>query len=320
MQRLDRLAALLTSLQSGRWKTAEQLASRYGVSLRTIYRDVRALQLAGVPVLSETGRGYTLMEGYRLPPVMFSRAEAVALLTGEKLLQKQSSLKLKTDYRAAMEKVRAVLRGTDKEFVEALDQKVTVYHYPYLPHSPRDEKLFDFLQEAVYRQQLLRITYQVPDRERTERVVQPLGLLQSGSYWYLAAWCMLRKGYRSFRLDRVEQYEITEEKITPVKGHTLEKFAEAYQRRGEGSKVVIWMAREFHRYLGEQKFEQGWISEQPSGTGVEITFLVDSLERFARWLLMWGNVMTVREPAALQERMATLAEELYAHYTAKTAG
>ncbi|MBC8083814.1 MAG: HTH domain-containing protein, partial [Hymenobacter sp.] len=85
MNRFDRIAALLIQLQAKRVVRGPELAARYGVSLRTIYRDLRTLELAGVPVCGEAGVGYSLADGYRLPPVMFTREEATALLTADKL-------------------------------------------------------------------------------------------------------------------------------------------------------------------------------------------------------------------------------------------
>ena len=87
MNRIDRLHAILTHLQSKKKVTAQEMADRFNISLRTVYRDVKALDESGVPVIGEAGSGYTIMEGYRLPPVMFTQEEASALLLGAKLAE-----------------------------------------------------------------------------------------------------------------------------------------------------------------------------------------------------------------------------------------
>jgi predicted DNA-binding transcriptional regulator YafY len=314
MNRLDRLTSLLTSLQTGRWKTSEQLASRFGISARTVYRDIRSLQEAGVPVICEAGRGYSIMEGYRLPPVMFTREEAVSLLAGEKLLSKQSSGQLKNDYHGAMEKVRAVLRGTDREFVEAIDSTLEVYHYPVKQHSLRHEQLFRDLQTAIFRHGVLSIHYFSPhSQQSTVREVEPLGLVQTGSYWCMAAWCRLREGYRSFRLDRVGKYEVTGETIPEPRSHTMDGYVANY-RKGSGERVIIHFDREAVSYMGEQKFYYGWVSDRAVETGVEMTFLAESSEMMARWLLCWGRHARVIEPSSLDERVRHLVEALHEHY------
>lgn len=314
MHRLDRLTSLLTSLQTGRWKTSEQLATRFGISARTVYRDIRSLQEAGVPVISEAGRGYSIMEGYRLPPVMFTREEAVSLITGEKLLQKQSSGQLKADYHAAMEKVRAVLRGADREFVEVLDGRLAVYHYPVQQHSLRHEQLFRDLQEAIFRGKVLTIHYFSPASQQTTcRQVEPLGLVQTGSYWYLAGWCRLRTDYRSFRLDRVGKYEFASETLGEPRPHCMEEFIRC-SKEARGEKVVVRFSAPALPYLGEQKYFYGWVSEKTAGEEVEMTFLCDGLSMMARWLLGWGNQVRVVEPSALSEKLTALVSELGDHY------
>jgi predicted DNA-binding transcriptional regulator YafY len=88
IKRISRLVAILTELQTRRILTSTFLAEKFGVSVRTIYRDVKALEQAGVPILTEDGKGYSLMEGYRIPPVMFTESEANALVTAEQLVLK----------------------------------------------------------------------------------------------------------------------------------------------------------------------------------------------------------------------------------------
>lgn len=114
-KRISRLTAILTQLQTRRLLTAAQHAEKYTVSIRTIYRDIRALEQAGVPVLTEEGRGYTLMEGYRVPPVMFTEAEANALVAAEQLVLKNKDTSFIKDYTAAVEKIKAVLKYSTKD-------------------------------------------------------------------------------------------------------------------------------------------------------------------------------------------------------------
>ena len=319
MNRLDRLTSLLTSLQSGRWRTAEEFAERYGISIRTVYRDIRALEDAGVPVLSEAGRGYTLMEGYRLPPVMFTRSEAAALLTGEKLLQKQSSRHLLEDYRSAMEKVRAVLRNTDKDFLEALGKKIAVYAMPESSSSAMHERIFPFLQDALAHRTVLCIVHRSLEAEQPlERVVEPLGLLQMGAHWYLAAWCRLRTDYRMFRLDRILQFSETKEVLPEKHPHSLQTFIKNYHERATTVKVVLVFNKETARYVGEQKKYHGWVQERQLKEGTEMTFLTDNIRSFARWVLVWGKGVHISEPGSLQQKVREMACELHAYYAAES--
>src|SRR5580704_9461784 len=126
MNRIDRLHAILTHLQSKKKVTAQEMADRFQISLRTVYRDVKALDESGVPVIGEAGSGYTIMEGYRLPPVMFTQEEASALLLGSKLAEQFTDESIRRHFGAALFKIKAVLRTTDKEFVDSLTDHIAV--------------------------------------------------------------------------------------------------------------------------------------------------------------------------------------------------
>lgn len=120
MNRFDRVTAILLQLQAKRKVSGSTLAEQFGVSLRTVYRDLRTLEEAGVPLLGEPGIGYSLAEGYRLPPAMFTREEALALLTAEKLAARLTDAPTAHLSSAAMDKVRAVLRRPDRDHLDQL--------------------------------------------------------------------------------------------------------------------------------------------------------------------------------------------------------
>ncbi len=107
--RLSRLTAIMTILLSRRLVTATHLSQRFGVSVRTIYRDIRALEAAGLPIVTEEGRGYSIMEGYKLPPIMFTEEEACALITSEQLIVRNKDSSLKRVFGEAINKIRTVL-------------------------------------------------------------------------------------------------------------------------------------------------------------------------------------------------------------------
>jgi len=125
-KRFDRIVAILIQLQSKRIVKAQELADRFDVSLRTVYRDIRTLEASGVPIVSEAGVGYTIMEGYRLPPVMFTREEAGSFVAAEKLMQKFTDKSLGAYYESAMYKLKSVLRGKEKDWVETLESQVSI--------------------------------------------------------------------------------------------------------------------------------------------------------------------------------------------------
>lgn len=138
-KRLSRLTAILIQLQTKRLITSTGLAERFGVSVRTIYRDIKALEQAGVPVLTEVGKGYSLMEGYKVPPVMFSESEANALITVEQLVQKNSDRSLVQEYTEAINKIKAVFLYATKEKAELLSNRIAIS--PFIPDTKGSNSL-----------------------------------------------------------------------------------------------------------------------------------------------------------------------------------
>lgn len=318
MNRIDRLTAMIIFLQGRQRVSIEELSERYQKSKRTVYRDLHALQEAGVPIGSEPGEGYFIVKGYHLPPVMFNKQEAAALLAGERLMQKWGETTLSKSYLAALDKIRAVLHPREKEYLDTLDQHIKAFHYPDERGRSTDHQIFGFLQDAIFAKEVISIEYSSPYREAsTRRDVEPLGLLLMGYQWYLAGWCRLRSDYRQFRLDRISRYRTTGECLDESIGHTLKEF---YDRTLHKEKdllpIVVRFNREAIRYMGDQKYYHGWVSEEEVEHGVEMTFLSSSLEYFSRWLLIWGSMATIIEPDSVKKRVQELSKELHEHHLA----
>src|ERR1700742_1028880 len=127
MNRIDRISAILIHLQSRRVVKAGDIADRFNISLRTVYRDVKTLEEAGIPIIGEAGVGYSIMDGYRLPPVMFTREEATAFLTAEKFVEKLTDASTRASHKSAMYKIRAILKNAEKDLLEDMDDRILVF-------------------------------------------------------------------------------------------------------------------------------------------------------------------------------------------------
>lgn len=319
MNRIDRLTAIIIFLQGRQGVSVNELAERYGISERTVYRDLAALQEAGVPIGSEPGEGYFIVKGYHLPPVMFDRNEAASLLAGERLMQRWSQTELGKSYLSALDKIRSILPPDEKEYFEVLDERIQTFQYQN-QHDKRptpDERIFAFLQNAVFKKEIIEIDYSSPYKEqKTNRKVEPLGLLLMANHWYLSAWCRLREDYRMFRLDRFENYKRTGVRIGQPSEHTLKEF---YERNLHNEKdlteVVIWFEQKYAHYVGDQKYWHGWAWEEAVDGGIEMTFLTSSIEYLSRWLLTWGNKIVIKKPDKVRVRVKELVHELYQHHT-----
>jgi len=306
MNRLDRLSAILIQLQSRKIVRAQDIADRYQISLRTVYRDVRSLEEAGVPVIGESGVGYSLVEGYRLPPVMFTREEATAFITAEKLVATLTDAASGISYSQALDKVRAVLKTADKDYLEHLDSRIAVVRTSRPPQLGSQHNPLQIILQAIAGKKLLQLDYFAYYRqEHTKRLVEPMGVFYIENYWHLIAWCRERKAYRDFRFDRILEVSITDKVFLDEHPNLSTYLADQYKDR-HMEEVTLLLEEDANLHLGEQKYYMGYVSEFVTPAGVEMKFLTTSIEGFARWFMSFADYATVLKPTALQHRVESL--------------
>ncbi len=223
IKRISRLTAILTQLQTKRRLTATSLAEKFGVSTRTIYRDIKALEKAGVPILTEEGKGYSLMEGYKIPPIMFTEKQANALILAEQLVLKNKDASFVKDYSEAIDKIKSILRYAVQDKANLLADRT---QYDQVIHQERNSNNLSDLQYALTNHNVVKVHYTNKEGIATDRLIEPFALLNSEN-WYLIAWCRLREAFRFFRLDRIQKMEILSEKFDP---HplTLQEYFDQY--------------------------------------------------------------------------------------------
>ena len=212
IKRLSRLTAILTQLQTKRLITVSELAEKFGVTNRTIYRDIKALEKAGVPILAEEGKGYSIMEGYKIPPVMFTESEANALITAEQLVLKNKDASFVKEYLEAISKIKSVLRNNTKDKVNLLSNRIVVRQNS---ENIKTSNLLSTLQLTLTNFNLTEINYSTETEQTTTRIIEPFAIYSTQDNWLLIAFCRLRKEFRAFRLDRIKKLNILNEKFEP---------------------------------------------------------------------------------------------------------
>ncbi len=305
IRRFERIVAILIQLQSKRVVRAQELADRFEVSLRTVYRDIRSLEAAGVPIAGEAGIGYSLVEGYRLPPVVFTREEAFTFVAAEKLMQKFVDESLGRHFQSAMFKIKSVLKDEQKDRVEAVRASIRV---------TRSERLFNkdvpdvlgILFEAIAEKRQVILLYQSIEAEApNERNVEPVGIFHQNNNWYLLAYCHLRKDYRQFRADRIYGIRLTENPFT-LQHENLDYFL-SQDRSVSRKNVRLLVDRSAARFLKWDRKYFGFVSEKESGDKVEMLFESDYTHNgFARWYLMFADQVDILEPEELKDEVKEL--------------
>lgn len=220
-KRISRLIEILTILQTKRIVTSTKLAEKFGVSTRTIYRDIRVLEQASVPVLIEEGKGYTLMEGYKIPPIMFTENQANALILAEQLVLKNRDSSLIEYYAEAIDKIKAVLRQSEKDKANLLSLRTKLSNFKI------NSNILSTLQIALTNFYLVNFDYINAESKESRRTVEPFALLNISEGWLLVGYCRLRNEFRYFRLDRIKKLQIQQENFKPHE-MSLQEFFEKY--------------------------------------------------------------------------------------------
>lgn len=290
MNRIDRLFAILLLLQSRQTVRASEIAERFEITERTVYRDMSALQQMGLPVVAIPGIGYQIMEGFYLPPLVFTADEASALFLGASMLAASGNFVDASQNATA--KLQAALPERTRHSAQTLAEMIQFF----LPQKAfrLDAPYLTQLRDAILQRQVIHIGYYSrSENALTEREVDPYRIVASEAAWYFHGYCHLRQDIRSFRLDRVESmvvlkqhFEIPDTLPTMVSPelHTIRLRVDSAQAR--------WI-RERQHY--------GFVGEKTTEDGMVMTYQVESFSEIQAWILAWGASVEVLEPPTLRD-------------------
>ena len=315
MNRIDRLTAILIHLQGKSRVPIDELEDRFGVGRRTIFRDIKALMESGVPIGGDAGEGYFIVEGYRLPPVMFSREEAASLLLAAKLINQNADAETNKLVSEAMLKIRSVLKYSDRDFLETLENKVEILASPMNKTEGFPDSNINQIQTALVAKKVLDITYYSNYNDSTtKRKVEPLGLVYYSSRWHMIGFCQMRQDLRDFRTDRIQRLNISNEEFDPDDHPDFLKFTRGMTEGSDAKEATILFSKDVVRYISEQRFHYGFIEEKITDEGIEMKFITPRYEFVAQWIMMFSTYATVISPPELQGMVAQKASETFDHH------
>jgi predicted DNA-binding transcriptional regulator YafY len=226
MRRAGRLLQLIQILRRHRRPvTGEAMARELEVSLRTVYRDIAALSLEGVPVRGEAGIGYVLDEGYDLPPLMFTADELEAVMLGLRWVARRGDRDLSRAAHDTVAKVGAVLPARLRPFL--FDAGLVLPPYTILAEDRIDVACF---RSAIREARKVEIAYRSEDGRETERVIWPIAIAYFDAQRLVVAWCELRRDFRTFRTDRMLALRLTGDKYPERRKALLKKWQEQVAR------------------------------------------------------------------------------------------
>jgi predicted DNA-binding transcriptional regulator YafY len=314
MNKTDRLLAIVLELQSKGVLRAEDLASSFETSTRTIYRDIQALSEAGVPIVGATGLGYSLMEGYFLPPVSFTVEEAVALLIGTDFVEQKFDTDYGTKAQSSKRKIEAILPESVRRETSRVRSTIRLLAAD-ARNGGQEKESIETLRQAILEERKVRFHYsknrpEADGNRHSVRTVAPYGLVLAHGSWILIAHCDLRQELRHFRLSRMSGLTVLEEQFTFPPDFNLQDHRPAEDRhvfvRIQADLDIAFKVKESNSFYMEA-FED-------HEDGLYITFRVRQPEELLHWVLGWGADVVVLEPESLRNRVREEAEKMLKRY------
>ena len=313
MNRTDRLFAILLEIQSNPKITAEKLAVRFDVTKRTIYRDVFALMEANVPVTGKPGEGYYIDEGYFLPPVGFTKDEALMLILGAGAVAQHFDAQYKKAAHSAENKIHGSLSPVLKKEVAYL--KSYINFFTGISRERKEEN--DALQKirrAIIEKKQLAFRYFKRSSDSMEpmvREVDPYALSNYFGNWMVCGYDHLRKDLRVFRLSRMESVMVTNKLFERPKNFRLSQLAS--EGREQRTIYTVKIAREIYRWVKEQP-PYKLVKTQTKKDHVILTIESPSVESVTTWVLLWKDKAEAISPESFRENVKkklTAIQKLY---------
>ncbi len=314
MNRTDRLSAILIMLQTKKLITAREISERFDISLRTVYRDMKALDEAGVPLGAEVGSGYYLVEGYHLPPVMFTPEEAGSMLIAGKLVDKFSDQSVKSYFNLAIDKIKSVLPDSHRDFISQMEGQVHIFHNTNILAADFSNNYITTIQKAMSAKKCLNIRYfSKYNNSSNSREIEPLGLCFYGFKWHLIGYCYLRNDFRDFRLDRLQELEISERPMEHDKNFSIGEYFQNSFENEEVFNLTVRFNKDKVSSLNSSRYYFGFYEELVTKDYVEMKFAVNEYEYIAGWLMSLGDmvqeILNTKMLEYIQQQVAELSKQ-----------
>jgi predicted DNA-binding transcriptional regulator YafY len=310
--KLERLMAITILLLNRKRVQAQELSDRLEVSLRTIYRDLESLSLAGIPIVSYTGveGGYEIMENFRLDRQMLSLDELMVMFTALRGLQSTQAVN-HSHMDRLLDKVGALVSQVEQGRFAERDQ-VHVDFTPWRKNESERAK-YELLQKAITEKQLIKFAYTDSQGEDSERSIEPMGLVLKGYIWYLQGYCLSREDYRTFKLSRLRELRILADHFHR-RDMTVTKLNEQWRRpRSEQTVELVLRFSGAAKVAAADHFDESEIERQPEGTLLVRTTLPDE-KWLISFLLQFKTDLLILEPAHIAAEVRKTALDIAAMY------
>jgi len=304
IKKFERIVHIFFLLQSRAVLPIEELTEKFQVTRRTIYRDLSILERAGIPLVNNPGAGYSIIDGFRLPPSRFNEGEVLSVMIAEKIMRNHETESVRRNFEQVLTKIKSSFHSHQKHEILHLQDKLLIKE----KFDAKDyvSNIMDTLLKSAVNKKLTDILYKNAKGDKPNlRTVEPVGVFNENGNWYLLAYCHSRCDYRNFRLDRIQKLDVQEkyfEKDHPSINELNERLHSQYF-----TKITVTVDRKYAHFLSFERDDFGYVKEVITSETVLMYFNCKSHPAsFVRWFLRFVDVGEITEPAHLKEELSVI--------------
>ena len=309
--KIDRLLSIIVYLMNHELVSARVLAQRFNVTIRTIQRDMEAIELAGIPIVSIQGPngGYGIMENFKIDSQLVSVEDLYYIITS---LKSVSDTLTDKNIDNTLEKMKTLLPDHESDFLTGKSEKLCM-DFTMLGGDPRHQEAFRLVKEAVDSERLLRFSYTNNKLESISRTVEPMTIAFKWRGWYLFAWCREKKDYRLFRISRIRNPEILAAHFRR-RETTFEEYMQKQENQTGSQAVNLTLQFDASmRSMVEEYHSEESCSEGPGGSLIVKTSMPEDGWMYG-FVLSYGPFVTILDPPHVREKLKKMASEITEKY------
>ena len=310
-----RLITLIFLLQNKPNQKASQLAEKLGVSLRTVHRYFEMLDDMGIPVYAERGPygGFSLVRGYKIPPLIFSLEEAVAVYLGTSLVSEMWGVLYRDAAQGAMAKLENILPNEQRGEIEWARRSLIATSLSRVQTSSLFP-ILDNLRKAAHEHHRISVLYQSATEDKaTKRKIDPYALVFRAGLWYLVGYCHLRIAPRTFRVDRIQKLTLLTQSFQMPDDFEIHQYLENEFKDQPLIRARLQFVPEAAHIVKSNQILWESVTENPDGSMV-VTLAAPDLLWLASMTLSFANLVTVLEPPELRAMVIDWSEATVRKY------
>lgn len=301
---------LILMLQDSKKRlTVDELADTFGVSRRTIFRDFNVLSEINVPVTWDKYSGYGVMDGYKVPPLMFTAQELATIMVGLNFVKSQVDKQLVDDAKGVELKIKNTIPDELKEFMNSLDNRTVVDPFLHFGHEKKEGGNWYLVSSAISQSKSLGFSYQSKsDNKVTDRIVDPYLLVFYRDHWNVIGFSHKREAIRNFVLDRMDEVKILAQKFDRKSKIDVEGLIFGSNESGHLVEVLVDESadRAFKANLPTKIFKKNRVSDKK----IKVSFKFENLDYINEWLLQFGDKVELLSPEELKEKRSKILNEM----------